>query len=442
MKFRTAMSSSIAVLALFLGLNHAVFSQEVSLPRVKETIDTLCSKTMFGRGYVRNGHVHAAKFIASRYKQIGLKDPAKLSIRTKDIMSKDPYLQLFKFDINTFPGVLSMKMGRKEMELGKDYIIAPFSKAGKGRGKVVILDSGRVNDKTYLTEFMAQSFKRKVVMYNESDHNALMNLEENSLEYIEQLYSAKAIIKLKNKKLTASMSTSQYAPPLFETLKDSIDPEVKKIKFNVETELKKQTSQNVLGYIEGSDEPDSFVVFTAHYDHLGGMGDIYFPGANDNAAGIAMLLELAAYYSKPENKPKHSILFIAFSGEEAGLIGSKYYTEHAYFGLNQIKFLVNLDLVGTGSKGATIVNSTRFTEAYDALNEINSENNYLPLLKKRGEAANSDHYFFTKAGVPSFFIYLMGGPPAYHDVYDVPATLPLTKFQETFRLMIEFEGSF
>lgn len=72
------------------------------------------------------------------------------------------------------------------------------------------------------------------------------------------------------------------------------------------------------------------------------------------------------------------------------------------------------------------------------MDSLNTEYNYLSQLKKRGKAANSDHYWFTEAGVPAFFIYLMGGIDAYHDVFDKSATLPLTKFEDSFRLIRDF----
>src|SRR4030095_9120627 len=108
---------------------------------------------------------------------------------------------------------------------------------------------------------------------------------------------------------------------------------------------------NVLGMVPGTLYPDSFIVFTAHYDHLGRMGKkALFPGANDNASGSAMIIDLARYYAQPANRPKCSLLFIAFAGEEAGLIGSRYYTENPILPLEQIKFLINLDLMGNGEE--------------------------------------------------------------------------------------------
>jgi Zn-dependent M28 family amino/carboxypeptidase len=150
------------------------------------------------------------------------------------------------------------------------------------------------------------------------------------------------------------------------------------------------------------------------------------------------LLNLAAHFSNPVNRLKYSMVFIAFAGEEAGLIGSKYYTEHPLLPLENIRFLLNVDLMGTGDEGMMVVNATEFPAAFARLDSINTLRNLLPKIGQRGKAANSDHYFFTEKGVPSFFCYTMGGTTAYHDIYDVEPQLPLTKYKEVFALLHEF----
>ncbi len=166
--------------------------------------------------------------------------------------------------------------------------------------------------------------------------------------------------------------------------------------------------------------------------------DVYFPGANDNASGCAMLLNLANYYSQPENKPKYSIAFMAFCGEEVGLLGSKYYTEHPLFPMKNIRFLLNMDIMGTGEEGITVVNGSVFKTEFDKLKEINTQHNFIKDVKIRGKAANSDHYFFAENGVKACFIYTMGGIKAYHDIYDRAETLPLNEFENLFKLITKF----
>ena len=103
------------------------------------------------------------------------------------------------------------------------------------------------------------------------------------------------------------------------------------------------------------------------------MGSIYFPGANDNASGIAMLLSLAQYYSGHRDQIKIFYCFYGFSGEEIALLGSKYYTEHPLFPLSQIRFLINMDIMGTGDEGITVVNGTIYKKAFDDMVKINND---------------------------------------------------------------------
>ena len=162
----------------------------------------------------------------------------------------------------------------------------------------------------------------------------------------------------------------------------------------------------------------------------------FFPGANDNGSGLALLLSLAKYYGA--NPPPYSIAFICFSGEEAGILGSGYFTAHPLFALSKIRFLVNLDMVGTGEKGITVVNATLHPKEFALLGQINQQKNYLSKINSRGEAAISDHYYFTQKGVPAFFMYTQGGIAAYHDVDDLSPTLPLTSFSNLFGLIKDF----
>ena len=179
------------------------------------------------------------------------------------------------------------------------------------------------------------------------------------------------------------------------------------------------------------------IVVLAHYDHLGKMGrDTYFPGANDNASGVAMILNLAKYYSA--NKPEYTMVFVALGAEELGLLGAKAFTDNPPVDLKKIKFLVNFDLAGTGDEGIKVVNGSVFRNKFDLLTRINDEKKLLPKVDIRGPACNSDHCLFYQKGVPCFYIYTLGGIQAYHDVSDKSDTLPLTEFVDFCSLIIEF----
>lgn len=127
-----------------------------------------------------------------------------------------------------------------------------------------------------------------------------------------------------------------------------------------------------------------------------------FPGANDNASGISMLLNLVKYYTDISNRPKYSMLFIAFAGEEAGLIGSHFYTLNPLFPLSKIKFLINMDLMGTGDEGMMVVNGDVYKNEYELLTKINTEKNYLKKLKKEARLKTAIIIIFRRMVCPAF----------------------------------------
>ncbi len=132
------------------------------------------------------------------------------------------------------------------------------------------------------------------------------------------------------------------------------------------------------------------------------------------------------------------MVFIAFGAAEAGILGSKYYVENPLFPLEKIKFVLNLDIMGTGDEGITVVNGTKHKKEFKKLSKLNKKHKYLSKIKIRGQAANSDHYWFSQRGIPAFFIYTLGGIKAYHDVYDRAETLPLTEFNDVRELLVKF----
>ena len=372
---------------LFL-LSNIFYCQDTTYARL--IIKKLCSKELLGRGYVNNGVKKAASFIVKELKTIGV------------CKFEKSYTQNYEFPVNTFSGNMSVLLDGKAIVAGKHYLIEPSSKSVKIKLQLIKTDSVTYQAKVGETVFPL-------------------------------------IVKLK-KKLTYSVATELSDNTVIELLKDYFPNHLKTIDVNFENKfIQHFKNQNLIGYVKGYQHPDSFIVYTAHYDHLGAMGkETYFPGANDNASGVSVLLNLARYYKK--NPSKYSIAFIFFSGEEAGLLGSKYYSEHPIFPLSKIKFLTNLDLLGTGDDGIMVVNATVFKDQFQKLNQINLDKNYIKQIKQRGKAANSDHYWFTEKGVPSFFIYTMGGIQAYHDIYDIDKTLPLTKYLEVCKLLIDFNN--
>lgn len=370
---------------------------------------------------MKNGDTKAAQFIADEFKRLNL-----LPI-TKN------YFQPFEFPVNTFPSKMKVGIDGKKLKPGKDYIVHPSSSTAKGSFKIFVADQPP-------SSYMKDQVKDKIVLVQKPDS---ISAEQSKAynEWDDNTLGAKGIIIVEPTKLTWSVSSKVFSYPDLRILKHALPEAPKEIQLNIRNKFIQHTAKNVIAEIKGNQVPDSFIVITAHLDHLGMMGaKTYFPGANDNASGISMLLNLAKAYSG--NSSKYSLLFIAFAGEEAGLLGSKYYTEHPVVPLEKIKFLINLDLLGTGDDGLMIVNGEIHQQQFNLIDSLNNIHHYLTHIGKRGKARNSDHYFFSEKGVPAFFLYTLGGIKAYHDIDDKGETLPLTKYNEVFQLITDFINAF
>lgn len=392
-------------------------------------VDTLSSPYFYGRGYLNEGMRNASFFIATEMFKMKLdKYPEALN-----------YYQNFDYSINTFPHNIYLSFDDYFLTAGKDYLPGPGNTSLKGEFSVIKLDSSVLSNPAEYAAFSKKDFSKSVILVDEKGitskeaKQVLSNINRNP-------FGAKAIIKIKDKILMpVRQDTSNVIT--FDVQRDAVKQMPSKVRISIQNEFVPAfKAANLVGGIQGSEKPDSFIVFVAHYDHVGGLGqNVYFPGANDNASGTAMLLSLAKYYSQPQNRPKYSMLFIAFAGEEAGLLGSRHYVmKSPVKPLDKIKFLVNLDMVGTGDEGISVVNGKKHEQEFQLLDSLAKNGNYFESVIQGGPAANSDHYYFTEKGVPAFFIFTRGGIQAYHDVYDKRETLPLTKFAELHELLTKF----
>lgn len=350
-------------------------------------VDILTSSFFWGRGYTKDGMIKAAAFIANQFKTYGVVP-----------LNDTSYFQPFSYPVNTFPDKMEVIINQKKLIPGKDFIVSPDSRGVKA-----------------------------IVNLQQKDSTHFVNLTKHIIVSLED-------------KLTWSVAATAADYTIIQVDKKALKTVPATIKAAINNkEITSFKTANVCGWVKGTRNSDSIIVISAHYDHLGGMGaTTFFPGANDNASGTSLLLGLAKYYAA--YPAPYTIALVAFAGEEAGLLGSKYFTENPLFPLKNIHFLINLDLEGTGDEGITVVNATTFPNQFAKLQAVNDSGKFLVKINARGKAANSDHYWFTEKGVPSFFMYTLGGIKAYHDVYDQAATLPLNKYENLFKLITSFNA--
>lgn len=411
------------VLAVFLwGLSDV---QAQDLDYVKRLTDTLTSEQYHGRGYVNNGGLKAAKFIRSEFLKAGL---------------QKVHFQKFEHPINTFPHTVHLAIDGDTLVPAVDFLVTATSNGCLPTTlKVKYLT---VSDVTSLRKY--KKWKKKTdwqetaVVIEREVHTQLADKSIGE-EIASNAFGAHTIINLTDQKLTWTVRDRRSDWVALDVLASAFPKKAKQIHVQIDQLFVPQFSnQNVIGAIKGSKQPDSFVVFTAHYDHLGRMGkDACFYGANDNAGGAAMLCDLARHFAKPENQPEYSMIFIAFAGEEAGLLGSRHYVENPEVPLSKISFLINLDLVTNGQDGFTVVNGSVFKHFFKQIKKINAEKNYVKKVKIRGKAANSDHYWFSEKGVRAIFIYLLGEYPHYHDINDTADKPSWAAYESFFQLLLD-----
>lgn len=416
------MKRIITALLLILCFN----AQSQNIQTYQEYIKELCSPKYEGRGYYKEGDKKAAVYISKQYEKIGAKPVA------------DSYFQEFSFDVNVFHGNMKISVDGNPLIAGNDFVMREFSNGAKGEFNLYYIDQKNFNIEKIIEDFNKPEFENTFIVID------FTFLRAHSKE-INQLYKTKmkGIIKVWDTPLKFYKAYSSKVIDQTIVWVDSTFPKnAKKIKIDVDNELLKDyKSSNVIAQIKGKSSTDSTIVFVAHYDHLGHLGkDIYYPGANDNASGTAMLLSLAEYYSKKENTPNYTIVFLSVAAEEVGLLGSTYYTEHPLLPLDKIKYLINLDMIADNSKDVYVEISPEGEKGLDRFNSINTKLNLFTKLDKGELAGNSDHFPFANKHVPAIFFIMETGDAfkIYHTLQDNYENLYLDNYQKMFTLITEF----
>ena len=184
-----------------------------------------------------------------------------------------------------------------------------------------------------------------------------------------------------------------------------------------------------MGYIEGGDLKNELIIITAHYDHLGKHDSLVFNGADDDGSGTVATLEIAEAFmlaKKAGYGPRRSVLIMPVSGEEKGLLGSKYYTENPVYPLEKTVANLNIDMIGRLDDISEEVNKKHIGLNLDyTFNEEDDPNRYY---------YRSDHYNFAKNNIPVIF-YFNGVHEDYHKTTDTIEKIDFQKIENITRLV-------
>ncbi len=397
---------------------------------IKTEIKNLCGKNMNGRGYVANGSDSAARYILKRFKEFNL----------KPVNDKGSFEQGFAFPVNTFPARMDVFINGDSLWPGRAYVVDPASSSFAMDSSAVTIKVkkvklGKVSDTAAWARKLAE-FDSSHAYLLEGLGDVAESLQMRPSKVVAMLPKGLFIIP-KEGRLKWATRREQIAATVIYAQDDSLPKKVKNISVRIDAVYNThQHSENIVACVPGEIK-DSFIVFTAHYDHIGCMGKkTVFQGASDNASGTAMLIYLANYYSR--HKPKYTMVFIAFGAEEASLMGSEFFVWNPMIPLSNIKFLTNIDIMGDAKFGITVENAGINAGQFARLQDINNKEKYLKTLYPRPLAVNSDHYYFARKNVPCFYIHSNGGQGYNHDVFDVKTALSLNSVREVSRLLIDF----
>ncbi len=461
----TVLVSTAACAAVLLGA-------AISPRSYQKDVDYLASPAMRGRGTGTPELETAAKFIAKVFRKANLKP-----------LEGHSYLQPFRVTTSAELGrdnrlsYTGGAAGETTLALEQDFIPYNFTSSGSLTGELVFAGFGITASEYGYDDYSGIDATGKIVLvlrdepqeFDESSvfagraytqHAQLFSKAVNA-----KFHGAKAVILVKDvdahpteedrvAKFSSNAGPDNTGIPFVEVsaavagrwfemagknlrdLERAIDTDLRpqsfafpdSLRLTVSTDVKRveKTVHNVAGYLPGA--TPEYIVIGAHYDHLGlgeqfsmepsAAGTIH-PGADDNASGTAGVMELARYYaSRP--RPKRGILFLAFAGEELGMLGSAYYVGHPLLPLENAVAMINLDMIGRIRDGKVYISGFGTAAMFRPMLEEMRKDTDLNLdFSEQAGYGSSDHTSFTTRQVPVLFFF-SGLHSDYHKPGDTP----------------------
>ncbi|WP_242922156.1 M28 family peptidase [Pontibacter liquoris] len=486
----------------------AKYAQTITAADLSKHLHIIASDEYMGRDTGSKGQKMAAEYIATQFRKDGLAGPVKTG--------SNPYYQSFDLE-KTRWGNGYMLVGKAKFLMLQDFFVlgsTPYQDeqaadivfagygiddpkfndyAGKDvTGKMVVVLAGEPKDASgnYILSGTDKASdwgndyrsKRKAA----TDHGAKSVLiitgtsadEFNTLTQRYKSYASRPSIGMKNTGTQTNAATMFISPVAGAALLGTTPEKLlaypasvaktgkpaagtfavaKDVKVRTERIAEPLSTENVLGFIEGTDKKDEIVVVTAHYDHVGVdstlTGDQIFNGANDDGSGTVAVLEVSEAFAQAKKDgygPRRSMLFMTVTGEEKGLLGSEYYSENPVFPLANTVADVNIDMIGrmdfdhektNDSNYIYVIGADKLSSELDQINtQMNEKYTHLKLDYKFNDENDpnrfyyrSDHYNFAKKGIPIVF-YFNGVHADYHKPSDEVEKINFESAQKVARL--------
>ncbi|MFB6455848.1 M28 family peptidase [Chitinophaga sp. Hz27] len=371
-------------------------SDRKTLTNLQLHINYLSSDKLEGRRTGAPGERLAAEYIVSQMQQIGLTPKGT-----------DGFLQTFTVKEGLEPAPsCSFELNHHQLNTGSQYIPLPFSAQKAAKGEV--LPQANEPENIWLinvTEIDSTKYKTGLDLYQQETAAAAKSGATAVIFFNGKEQPAEVKSWLQQKPTTASIPAVWVAADISKLLADD-DANSFLINMQIALQPVKQSGTNVIGYIDNN--ASRTVIIGAHYDHLGFGEDIQennklYNGANDNASGIAALLEIARQV-KASNLHNSNYLFVAFSGNEQDLSGSKYLTGHSPVDLGQVNYMINLDMIGRLSpENGLQIGGVGTSPAWSSLLQGSAKET--KIVYDPSGIGPSDHTSFYKKNIPVLFFF-------------------------------------
>jgi Zn-dependent M28 family amino/carboxypeptidase len=494
-RFSLLIGACMALNALCAQTNDAAkYAATITTADLQKHLTIIAGDEMQGRETGTEGQRKAAAYIEQQFRAIGLQPAAALN----------GYQQFYPLYKDTMTSS-SLTLGGKVLEYGKDYtapLTANATKKVSGK-KIIFIGYGISTDK--YDDYAGKKVKGKIVVFFSGepklDGNYVVTASKRPSEWTMsgqalklQLAKEKGAvaaimisptIETFNPRLAeSSKKTNVYYPrnskegvnavtfsheaarsllgsPVFDSLLKKAKANLPlaaeaikdlKVKFLFDYSKNREVinASNVLGIVEGTDKKDEIVFLTGHYDHLGMRDGKIFYGADDDGSGTVAVIEMAEAFAKAKAEgkgPRRTVIFMTVSGEEKGLWGSEYYSDHPVFPLEKTSVDLNIDMVGRidteRKKDDTlnyvyVIGHNKLSSDLPVINEgVNNKYTNLVLDYKYDDPNDqnriyfrSDHYNFARKGVPILFFYDGMLKADYHKTTDTIDKITWSLFEK------------
>jgi hypothetical protein len=462
--------------ACILGFTSVTATRAITLEEMQGHVEYLASDELAGRATGEPGCRAAEEYIAERFRAWGLEP-----LPGRDDLFVEFALRSGSFDKSRSRATLQVRGRSFDGQLEREFRPFPFSGSGSAEGEVVFAGYGITAPGYDYDDYDGLDVTGKVVLLfryepaiddptslfdgeRHSQHAWFATKARNAREHgaramllvtgplhgdpNEDLSMQRGLalavpddsdsdnsdgfiaVQISQAWATTILSSSDLdLEALHEEVEDGVPPsELQlrdvRVEINVVPGVESGIlARNVVGFLRGSDPllHDEWLVVGGHHDHIGernGSGDRIFNGADDNASGTSVVLALARAYAQREERPRRSVVFVTFSGEERGLLGSRALVEHELLPMRQVRFMLNFDMVGRNPHQPVRVYGDGVASGLREIVESANRDAGVDLqFNGRAIPSNSDHASFYRADVP-ILAFFTGVHRDYHSVRD------------------------